>query len=45
MAGSLLQRLRRIERIEHIYTPAEVKSRRPGEARLTKAVAVVSSLH
>jgi len=35
----------RIERIEHIYTPAETKARRPREARLTKAVAMVSSLH
>ena len=35
----------RIERIEHIYTPAEVKGKQPREARLTKAVALVSSLH
>jgi len=35
----------RIERIEHIYTPAEVKKKQPREARLTKAVALVSSLH
>jgi hypothetical protein len=35
----------RIERIEHIYTPAELKTKRPKEARLTKAVALVTSLH
>jgi len=35
----------RIERIEHIYTPAEIKKKQPREARLTKAVALVSSLH
>lgn len=35
----------RIEQIEHICTPAEVKRKRPREARLTKAVALVSSLH
>ena len=35
----------RVDRIEHIYTPAEMKKKRPGEARLTKAVALVSSLH
>ena len=35
----------RVERIEHIYTPAEIKARQPREARLTKAVALVSSLH
>lgn len=35
----------RVERIEHIYTPAEVKKKQPREARLTKAVALVSSLH
>lgn len=35
----------RVERIEHIYTPAEIKRRQPREARLTKAVALVSSLH
>jgi hypothetical protein len=35
----------RVERIEHIYTPAELKAPQPGEARLTKAVALVSSLH
>ena len=34
-----------IERIEHIYTPAEMKKKRPREARLTKAVALVTSLH
>jgi len=35
----------RVERIEHIYTPAEVKGKQPREARLTKAVALVESLH
>ena len=35
----------RIERIEHIYTEAEHKERRPREARLTKAVALVTWLH
>jgi len=35
----------RVERIEHIYTPAELKKPQPREARLTKAVALVSSLH
>jgi hypothetical protein len=35
----------RIERIEHIYTEAELKGKQPGEARLTKAVAMVTWLH
>ena len=35
----------RVERIEHIYTPCEMKKKRPREARLTKAVAMVTSLH
>jgi hypothetical protein len=35
----------KVERIEHIYTPAELKKRQPREARLTKAVATVISLH
>jgi len=35
----------RIERLEHIYTPATTKVKRPREARLTKAVATVISLH
>lgn len=34
----------RIDRIEHIYTRPEGKVKRPREARLTKAVAQVSSL-
>jgi hypothetical protein len=34
----------RIERIEHIYTRPDQKMKRPREARLTKAVAQVSSL-
>ncbi len=35
----------RVNRIEHIYTPAQLKGKKPLEARLTKAVAMVSSLH
>jgi hypothetical protein len=35
----------RVERIEHIYSLAHMKSPRPKEARLTKAVALVTSLH
>jgi hypothetical protein len=35
----------RIERIEHIYTPTQTKLKRLREARLTKAVALVTSLH
>ncbi len=34
-----------VEAIEHIYTPAEQKGARPHEARLTKAVARVTSLN
>lgn len=34
----------RIERIEHIYTRPDKKMKRPREARLTKAVAQVTSL-
>ena len=34
-----------VESIEHIYTPAEYKGARPCEARLTKAVAHVTSLN
>jgi len=34
----------RIGRIEHIYAPVNIKSARPREARLTKAVAQVVSL-
>jgi hypothetical protein len=34
----------RIDRVEHIYTPPEKKGQRPREARLTKAVAQVTSL-
>jgi hypothetical protein len=34
----------RIERIEHVYTRPDKKSKRPREARLTKAVAQVTSL-
>jgi len=34
-----------VESVEHIYTPVDVKGGRPGEARLTKAVAKVTSLN
>jgi hypothetical protein len=34
-----------VESIEHIYTPAEYPRARPHEARLTKAVAHVTSLN
>ena len=34
----------RIDRIEHIYTQPDKKAKRPREARLTKAVAQVTSL-
>ncbi len=34
-----------VERVEHIYTRAEYKGCRPQEARLTKAVAQVTSLN
>jgi hypothetical protein len=34
----------RIDRIEHIYTRPDGKTKRPREARLTKAVAQVSAL-
>ena len=34
-----------VESIEHFYTPAEHKGARPCEARLTKAVAHVTSLN
>jgi hypothetical protein len=35
----------RVERIEHIYSLAHLKAPRPREARLTKAVALVTSLN
>jgi len=35
----------RIERIEHIYSPVVLRTMRPREARLTKAVALVSALN
>ena len=35
----------RIDRIEHIYTRPDRKTKRPREARLTKAVAQVSSVN
>jgi hypothetical protein len=42
--GGLATGAYRIERIEHIYTRPDGKSKRPREARLTKAVAQVSAL-
>ncbi|HEX4005875.1 MAG TPA: hypothetical protein VHX60_06850 [Acidobacteriaceae bacterium] len=44
-AGSTGTGAYRIERVEHIYTRAHHKSARPQEARLTKAMAHVVSLH
>ena len=35
----------RVGRIEHIYTPVTMKTMRPREARLTKAVAMVAALN
>jgi hypothetical protein len=35
----------RVESVEHIYAPAHLKSIRPRQAKLTKAVAKVTSLH
>ncbi|SPE20995.1 exported hypothetical protein [Candidatus Sulfotelmatomonas gaucii] len=40
LAGAYL-----VERVEHIYTRAEYRGCRPHEARLTKAVAQVTSLN
>jgi len=40
LAGAYL-----VERVEHFYTRAEHKGRRPQEARLSKAVAQVTSLN
>ncbi|MGH9598465.1 MAG: hypothetical protein ACRD27_01265, partial [Terracidiphilus sp.] len=34
-----------VDSVEHIYTPAQHKGSRPREARLTKAVATVTSLN
>ena len=34
-----------VESVEHIYTRVDMKGSRPGEARLTKAVAKVTSLN
>ena len=44
-AGSTGTGAYRIERVEHIYTRVQRKSARPQEARLTKAMAHVVSLH
>jgi len=35
----------RVERVEHIFTPPDKRTRRPREARLTKTVMTVQSLH
>jgi hypothetical protein len=42
--GNLHPAAYRIERVEHIYSRPDQKTKRPREARLTKAVAQVSSL-
>jgi hypothetical protein len=42
--GGLAAGAYRVDRIDHIYTRPEGKTKRPREARLTKAVAQVSSL-
>ena len=44
-SGALAPCAYRIERIEHIYTQPDKKTKRPREARLTKAVAQVTSLY
>jgi hypothetical protein len=40
LAGAYL-----VEKVEHLYTRSEYKGSRPHEARLTKAVAQVTSLN
>jgi len=42
--GTLAPGAYRIDRIEHIYTQPDKNAKRPREARLTKAVAQVTSL-
>jgi hypothetical protein len=42
--GALAPGAYRIDRVEHIYTRPDKKAKRPREARLTKAVAQVTSL-
>ncbi|MGD0731510.1 MAG: hypothetical protein ABR956_09605 [Terracidiphilus sp.] len=44
-AGEFLPGAYLVETIEHIYTKADHKNSRPQEARLTKAVAQVTSLN
>jgi hypothetical protein len=44
-AGEFVPGAYLVERIEHIYTPVQSKKSRPYQARLTKAVAHVASLH
>jgi hypothetical protein len=43
--GEFLPGAFRVESIEHIYTHVQTKGSRPQEARLTKAVALVTSLN
>jgi hypothetical protein len=43
--GNFIPGAYRVERIEYIYSRVEYKGSRPQEARLTKAVAQVTSLH
>jgi hypothetical protein len=43
--GDFLMGAYLVEKVEHIYTRAEHKDSRPQEARLTKAVAQVTSLN
>ena len=43
--GNFLTGAYLVESVEHIYTRAEYKGSRPQEARLTKAVAQVTSLN
>ncbi len=43
--GEFLPSAYLVESIEHIYSPAETRGHRPREARLTKAVAQVTSLN
>jgi hypothetical protein len=45
IGGNMLPGAYRIDRIEHIYTRPDRKTKRPREARLTKAVAQVSSVN
>jgi hypothetical protein len=44
-AGEFVSGAYVVDRIEHIYTPVKSKNSRPHQARLTKAVAQVTSLN